>query len=64
MKYRAAHLLFGESWPYANDIYDVALDDANISKMAAAKRIELFALSFPLFLLLSQPSMTAEWNML
>lgn len=46
------YLFFGKSGAEAYYVHDVTLNDANIEKMAPAKRIQLLAIAVSLLLLL------------
>lgn len=51
------YLLLCKSRTDTNDIYNVALDDADIGEMAPTKGVKFFALAFTLLLLLGQAFM-------
>jgi hypothetical protein len=57
-----SHLFFGKSRANADDIDDVALNDANVGQMTPSKRVELLALTLSLFLLLSKALMAGSTN--
>jgi hypothetical protein len=51
------YLFLCKSRTDTNNIYNIALDDADISKMAPTKGVKFFALAFTLLLLLGQAFM-------
>jgi len=55
-------LLLRKSWPYADDVDNIALHYTHVGKRASPQRIEFFAFTLPLFFLLRETLVTTLTN--